>query len=384
MRRLASVKRTGNGHYIITVSNGSDNNGKRIRHYKTVYVNPKWTEKSQKKELNNLATLFEAEVKGESYIEPCNEKLNSVTEKWLEFKKIGTEVSTYVFYRDMIQGRIKTELGYLKLKQINTDTIENFYMKLSREGLSNKYIKHYHVALSQIFDDCCRKGKMTQNPCKLVTPPKVVKRDMTVLSEDDIKRFVKELNKEKIKYRLAFTLFLLTGCRRGEIAGLMWENVDLDNMELNIMKASVYCSGYGLVSKPPKTKSSNRKIAINQQVVKLFNEYKTWQDKEKVRLGSKWNETGYVFTTHNGEPINPDTFTKKFIKFKRNNGFQNVRLHDLRHTVATILINEGLDIVSVAHMLGHSTPNTTLSVYAHVIDTSNKQAMKVMSSKMHI
>jgi integrase len=307
-----------------------------------------------------------------------------VAEKWLEYKKIGVGVSTYGFYRDLIQGRIKTELGYLELKQINTVTIEDFYLKLDKEGISHKYIKHYHVALSQIFDDCCRKGKMKQNPCKQVNPPKVKKCDMSVLNEDGIEKFFKILNKEIIKYKLAFTLFLMTGCRRGEIAGLMWECVDLEKMEIDIEKASVYCSGFGLISKEPKTRSSIRKIAINQYVVELFNEYKTWQDKEKKRRGSKWHETGFVFTTKNGDPILPDTFTKRFIKIKKENELSDIRLQDLRHTVATILINEGLDVVSVANMLGHSSPNTTLSVYAHVIDKTNKQAMKVLSSKMHI
>lgn len=378
---MATIKDKGNGHYEITVSKGYSGKGKRLRFYKNVYINPNWTEKKQKQELNRLATAFELEVK-DGADEPCSEKFEKIAERWLENKKKSIEVRTYGSYKDLIEGYIKDELGNFKPKQIKKATIDSFYTKLKEMGLSVNSIKHYKVVLSQIFDDCITKGYMKENPCMSIKLPKIEKHELEVLSKDDIKKLVEALDKQEIKYKLAYNLFLLTGCRREEIAGLMWKYVDLKNKEIEIAKAIIYQPGSGVIIKTPKTSSSMRRVAIDERIIELFEEYKVCQDAIKEKAGEKWQETDFVFTTRYGLPMHPSTFSHTFTKFLKKNGLPPVRLHDLRHTVASILINEGMDIVSVAHMLGHATPTTTLTIYAHFIDKANKEAMQIMSSKM--
>ena len=378
---MASIRKRGPGSYTVTVYKGEDSEGKQIRYNKTIHVNPDWTEKNQLKEVNRQAALFEEGIKGRKYAKPSRETFKTASEEWLAYKKDDIGIKTYAGYSNILNSkRIYDSLGEIRLKDLTSRDIENFYDVLrSTYKLNNNSIRHYHVAINQVLKYCVSKHKIDSNPCKDVEAPKVKKPDMDILEKEDIVKFIKALDKEPISLRLAFTLALITGCRRGELCGLQWDCVDLKKKVIDIKRTVVYVASAGLVTKEPKTATSKRKVAITTALVKLFKEYKLWQEGQKLKMGDQWHNTDYVFTRPDGQPMYTVTLSSEFRRIIDENGLpRSIHLHSLRHTVASMMLHEGLDVVSVASQLGHSSANITLSVYAHALEGANREAANIM------
>ena len=256
--------------------------------------------------------------------------------------------------------------------------------------LSNKTIQHYHRVLSVMFSDAVRWGMMKENPCLKVQPPKVTKDEMLCLDEEGINKMLDALESESIKIQTAITLMLATGSRRGEVCALQWQHIDFDNKALTVKQSAEYTPEYGLNIKAPKTASSIRKIAIPDSTVQLLKQYRKWwlenkikhgdlwQIKEKKQQGDSWTDPEWLFTTWNGGLMHPDSFTDMFSKFIKRHDLPRIRLHDLRHTAATMLINAGLNIRAVASRLGHANPNVTLQVYSHALQSADREAANIM------
>jgi integrase len=228
-----------------------------------------------------------------------------------------------------------------------------------------------------------------------VKPPKVVKKEMNCLEENQIPQFITALSKEPINISTFITLDLVTGLRRGELCGLQWKNVDLKNKIIIVEQSVSYTPDMGIVIKAPKTKSSIRKISIPKETIKLLKLYRKWWLEQKIKVGDQWQKASndeadkngkawedpeYLFTTWNGYVMHPDTLTKTFKKFLRRHSLPDIRLHDLRHTAATMLIHAGLNIRAVAARMGHENPNVTLAIYSHALLSADKQAADVMGN----
>lgn len=258
--------------------------------------------------------------------------------------------------------------------------------------LSNKTIQHYHRVLSVMFSDAVRWGMMKENPCLKVQPPKAPRKEMSCLDEEGLSSFMECLETENIRIQTMIGLALMTGCRRGEICGLQWEHIDLENGVVNVKQAATYTPEAGIQIKQPKTASSIRKISIPDSTVQLLKQYRkwwleqkikvgdSWQKEEKEIQGGTWKDPEWVFTTWNGHIIHPDSITNIFNNFLKRHNLPSIRLHDLRHTAATMLINAGLNVRAVASRLGHANPNVTLSVYSHALKSADKQAADIMES----
>lgn len=397
---MASIRKRGVNSYQIIVSCGYDSNGKKITKTKTVTLDL-ISEKKKEAELNRLATLFEEEVRNGTYYEPTHYRLDEFIDKWLDEHGKNLEIKTLYRYQGLLNGRVKKAMGYLKLEQIKPMHLLDFYRNLQEEGiredrkkgvLSNKTIQHYHRVLSAIFESAVKWGMIKENPCSRVSPPKIERKEMRCLDEEGVSKFMACLRNENIKYQAIIELFLVTGCRRGEIAALQWNNVDLEKGIIYIKQAAVYTPSTGIIIKQPKTVSSIRKIKLPTSTVDLLKDYRKyclaekikigdlWQKEEKERLGNTWKDPEWVFATWDGYIMHPDSFTDIFKKFIRKHNLIDIRLHDLRHTSATLLINAGLNVRAVAQRLGHSNVSTTMNIYAHALQSADKQAADIMDN----
>lgn len=204
---------------------------------------------------------------------------------------------------------------------------------------------------------------------------------------------LEQIMKEPIKYRTMVTLAIYGGMREGELAALTWNDVDFENCIINIDKALQHLKVKGTFIKLTKTENT-RKISVPKSVITLLKEYKVWQNGEKAKLGNLWQEQDrdFIFTGRNGELIFPSTISKWFLEFirKHNNKILNedkikkedkklylldeVNFHGLRHTSATILINQGVDITTVSKRLGHARTSTTTDIYSHSLQRADKAA----------
>jgi integrase len=398
---MACIRQRGKNSWQIIVSCGYDATGKKLSETKTVKKPSGMTDRQWEKELQKIALEFEIQIEKGEYYEPSKITITEFIDKWLEQHGKNLEIKTLYRYQSLLNGRVKTALGHLKLDQIKPLHLLDFYRNLQESGiredgkkggLSNKTIQHYHRVLSVMFENAVKWGMMKENPCTKVSPPKVERKEMLCLDEEGIGKLMSCLEKENIKYQAIIELFLVTGCRRGEIAALQWNNIDLDKGIIHIKQAAVYTPSTGIVVKQPKTLSSIRKIKLPTSTVELLRDYRKywltekikvgdlWQKEEKEKLGANWQDPEWVFATWNGYIMHPDSFTDIFKKFIHKYSLPDIRLHDLRHTSATLLINAGLNVRAVAQRLGHANANVTLAIYTHALQSVDEAAANVMES----
>ena len=240
--------------------------------------------------------------------------------------------------------------------------------------LSNKTISEYHRLISSILTVAVQWQVLNFNPCKRVKPPKVERKEALALDHEEAIKLIECLATAPIKYRTAIMLLLYTGFRRGELCGLDWEDIDLNNGIIKVNKAALYSVEKGIYEDTTKTYISNRAVSIPTDMIKLLKQYKTEQQSQRLLMGDQWCDSGKVFTATNGSVINPDTLTSWFKRFIRRNNLPDIHLHNLRHTVATLLIAAGVDIATVSTRLGHTNKTTTLNIYTHAIKSADEAA----------
>lgn len=382
---LAGIRKRGKS-YQIRISRGYDNNGKQIIRSMTWRPNPDLTEKQVQKELNRQAVMFEEKVLGNT---SRRIKFEAFSKQWYkEYAELNHKETT--LQRDrQLSKRVNKALGYIWLDKITSHDIQIFINSLAEDGaninngkpLSYKTIKHHLSYISSILGYAYKQEMINYNPCSRVSIPKVSqqRKERKIYTKDEVKRFIHLLSKAPITFRAFFTLLIFTGCRRGELLGLEWNDFDFEKKTIHICRTSNYTMKRGMYTDTPKTEKSNRVITIPSEVIDLIIKYKNEKEEYAKSLGDKWNCTERLFTTWNGRPMysnTPYTWLKRECKKW---GFPFYGLHTFRHLFASISIEAGIDPITVAAMLGHSTPQTTLSTYSHYFQETKIRASNVVA-----
>lgn len=179
--------------------------------------------------------------------------------------------------------------------------------------------------------------------------------------------------------RTLLMLFVVTGCRRGEIFALKWENVDFTMGQIKIEHSLNYLPGRGIYEGETKT-SNTRYIVLPEETVSLLKKYRAWQAEQRLFMGDQWIESGYVFTAKNGEHKNPASFNGMLCRFCSRHGLPRINPHTFRHTAASVLLSNGIDVLTVSKMLGHAATSTTLNVYGHAVEEAKRKAAECISN----
>ncbi len=182
------------------------------------------------------------------------------------------------------------------------------------------------------------------------------------------------------KHRI--TMLVYIGMRRGELCGLEWKDIDFENATMSICRSSQYVGNKTIITKEPKTYAGIRKFTLSESACELLKQYRTWQLKQRIKIGDRWNESDRLFTAWDGSPINPDTVTDWFSKFIKKSDLPHVTLHSLRHSNATIMIAEGADVRTVSNRLGHANTATTLNIYTHALESKDREAAKAIENAL--
>jgi integrase len=265
--------------------------------------------------------------------------------------------------------------------------------------LSERTILHHHRLISSILTYAVQWGFLLNNPASRVKAPKVEKKEAKHFDIEQTEYILDLLNNKPIKYRTMMVTDFYTGIREGELGALAWDDIDFDNSLINIDKSLQYLPGKGIFIKSTKNESSERIIYASKTVISCLREYRIWQNGQKDMLGNLWNnEHNSIFTNRNGGLIFPSTISKWCLKFIRehNTSIMNndsipiekkkeylldeVNFHGIRHTNASIEINQGVDIVTVSKQLGHSRPSTTTDIYSHCLKEANKVAAEKLEN----
>lgn len=293
----------------------------------------------------------------------------------------------------MLETRILPYFGHFYINKIKPTDIMQFYDLLSRDTqlvrkksntgkktlkpLSGKTILEHHRLLRAMLHKAIYWQLIVSNPAERVQPPKAMKPKRRYYDDEQCKILLEnltELGEEQIKYKVVIILTIFTGVRLGELMGLEWQDVDFKTGIVSINRASQYLADKGVFTKTPKTESSIREVGIPDFVVSLLEEYKSWYDNQKEFCGELWIDSNRLFVQADGKPMHPSTISKWFVKFVEQIGLPVINFHGLRHTNATLLIAQNIEVPIVSARLGHAQLTTTLNFYVHPIIAHNKTA----------
>lgn len=276
--------------------------------------------------------------------------------------------STITFYEYALKiilpyfdGVLLREVTGIKVNEY-LNWLRSEYRTKQNKPLAEKTIKHHYNILSIIFNYAERQEIIVKNPMRKVEPPKVTKKQVDALTEDEAAAFLKAVSASSLDCRSIWTMLITTGLRRGECLGLQWRDLDFDNMTISVERSATYTKKSGIVVAAPKTATSIRTVPIMASMAALLKRL-------KQQVAAKYPDTiidcAFVFgsPTDVFKPRDPNAVTRQLNRFIKVNGLPNVSPHDLRHTCASLLLSSGADIKSVQEILGHADASTTLNYY---------------------
>ena len=381
-----SIEKRGKNSYRLTVSEGFDLNGNPMIHRKTVHG----TKKDAQVELAKFVT----EVQNGLVVDGKSLRFSEFTEIWKrDYGSKELAPSTYKRYCRMLETRLLPYFGHFYINKIRPTDIMKFYDLLEKDTqlvrkkgnngsktkkpLSGKTILEHHRLLRAMLHKAVYWQLIVSNPAERVQPPKARKPKRKSYDDEQTKILLENLEQlsiEDTKYKVAIILTVFTGVRLGELMGLEWQDVDFKNGIISINRSSQYLSDMGVFTKVPKTESSIREIAIPEFIISLLGEYKLWYEEQKSIYGELWTNSDRLFVQSNGKPMHPSTISKWFVKYVGQIGLPVINFHGLRHTNASLLVAQNIDIAIISARLGHAQISTTLNFYVHPLLSHNRKA----------
>ena len=297
---------------------------------------------------------------------------------WYEnYAKIKVRPSSHQTYKGYIENHIKPNIGDIPLEKLTTLDLQRLYKTLlangrvdrleskgQPKGLSPKTVRNIHQILSSALKLAQEQRIILTNPAEGCALPKVEHREMKTLPVEQLQSFLREA-KDSGVFELYY-LELATGLRRGELLGLKWEDIDLEHGDLRVRRQIARINGR-VVEAPLKTKNAYRTLPLAEDTISILKE-------QKKKVGN----SPWVFPSATGGPISPDSVLHMLHRVLKRAGLPQVRFHDLRHTFATLALQNGVDIKTVSGMLGHFSAGFTLDTYAHVTTSAQKAAANTM------
>jgi integrase len=322
--------------------------------------------KGNKKDAEKALRERLAVIENGGYVAKDKETVAQFLRRWLEmYASTNTTLRTQEGYRGSIDRYIIPKIGSVGLQQLSANQIQGIYSSMLERGLSNRTALHVHRVLRKALQDGVKWGLLTRNIADAATPPRPERKPMDVWDAETVDIFLQAAEQSRFFY--FYSLAVETGMRRSELAGLMWENVDLVNGTLSVVQTLQRIPGYGLVIGQPKTNRSRRLISLTPDSVNLLHAVNGEQIERELNYGDVWQNTGYVFTQLDGTNIDPESVSRDFCAIVRKARLPHLTLHGLRHVHATLALTAGVNPKTVAERLGHSSIATTMDVYSHVL-----------------
>lgn len=297
---------------------------------------------------------------------------------WLDgCKPPALEYSTWRVYEIYIRIHINQTLGTTKLTQLTPQQLQKFYAEKLSKGKSSTYVRHMHACLHRALEDALRFGLVQRNVADLVKAPPMGKRPMHVYTPEQARRFLEAAKGDRLE--ALYVVALSTGMREGEMLALKWRDVDLEAGVIQVQTTLKLSERGTRTIGKPKTSGSRRKVMLTPTAIAALKAHHVRQLEEHLQAGSGWQETDLVFSNTIGKSLDPTNVYKyQYRPLIRKAGLPLIRLHDLRHTAATLLLLSGTHPKVVSELLGHSSINITLNLYSHVLPDMQASATSAM------
>ncbi len=307
---------------------------------------------------------------------------------WLETSvKHTVRRSTYVSYQHLIRNHLIPTLGMVPLQKLQPVQVQAMYSeKLNggrsdgkEGGLAPRTVRYLHTVLREALHQGMKWGMVARNVCDATDPPRVVRPQARTWTPEEARDFL--IAAAEDTYAAAWLVALTTGLRRGELLAIRWQDVDLTKGVLHV-RQSLNAVGGERYFEQPKTAAGRRVVALSSETVTTLRMHRVRQNEQRLQCGPAWRDHDLIFTVPDGGPVWPDDLTHRFNALVKIAGAPRIRLHDLRHTHATLLLKEGIHLKIVSERLGHGGIQITADVYSHVTPDMQRQAADSIDSAL--
>jgi integrase len=352
------------GPWAYALEYGRDTGGKRIQTTKSGFP----TKGAAKAALAERVAVLMTGVNAHELT------VGAYLDTWLQGKH-GLKPSTKENYRAAVELYIRPHLGSIRLVDLRPHHLDRFYAAITvgRRGkpLSAASIRRIHATLRSALAMAVRRRLIPWNPALHIELAPEKPRRPTPWTADQCRHFLEASSDDRLN--TLYYLLIVTGMRRGEAIGLKWSRVDLDRQYLAIVEQAVDVRGTTVIG-TPKTSRGSRVIPLDGLTVMVLREHRQRQEAEREQWGEGWVSSGLVFTREDGSILKPEFVSKHFKVLSRRAGLPEVRLHDLRHTNASLALEAGVELKVVSERLGHATTGITADLYTHVAPTVGQSA----------
>jgi integrase len=367
------------GRWAIVLDVADPLTGKRRR---------KWHSfKGTKREAQTECARLIAEIGRGSYVEHSKETLGEFVRARIDQWEAAREISarTAQRYRQLLENQIVPHLGARLIRKLKPLDIEQWHTTLRNSGrvrgeggIAARTIGHAHRVLGKALADAARNDLVSRNVTKAQPAPKVADDEDMVIVQD-VPGLVAKLAGNRLHVQAMVALF--TGMRLGEILALRWNRTDLDRKIAYVREALEQTKAHGIRFKAPKSKAGRRDITLPDILVDVLREHRKAALELRMQLGAgKLPEDALLFATIEGGPLSPNAISAAWADFAKSNHMPDVTFHALRHTHASQLIDQGVDIVTISKRLGHSKPDITLRIYAHLFRKDDGKAAAAINA----
>jgi integrase len=326
-------------------------------------------------------------VEQQSYSAPTKASVREyLVKEWLPAVKSTIRPTTYGSYVQHVECHIVPHIGSVKLQKLSGSQVNALYAKLAesgarngKKGISPMTIHHVHACLHKACKDAVRWGHIARNPLDAADPPRKKgdgTKEMRTWTKTQLKAFLDSVADDRLA--ALWHTIAMTGMRRGEALGLRWSDIDLENARLAVRRALIPTNREVVVSEP-KTAKGRRVIALDPGTVEVLKGQAARQLDEQREWDEAWVDSAYVFTAENGEALDPESVTRYFRQAVAKSMLPPIRLHDLRHTHATLALQAGIHPKVVSERLGHATISITLDTYSHAIPAMQEEAAALIA-----
>jgi integrase len=388
LKMRGHITKRGKASWTLVVYLGRDpQTGKKRYHWQSV----KGTKQRAEKELAAIINNLESGL----YVKPTKTTLAAFLEQWLhDYVSTNTAPKTSERYAQIVRLHLIPNLGSIPLIQLRPEHLQSYYASAlangrinGNGGLSAQTVTHHHRLLSEALNHAVKWGIIARNIATAVDPPRPEKKEITTLAPDDFPLLLAEAQKlersSEFPYYIFFFTALHTGMRRGELLALRWCDIDLDLANIYVNRSLQSLRGGSLVFREPKTPRARRLVAMTPSLAIELSKHKGSQAAMRLLFGKTLQHDDLLFCHPDGSPINPNTVSPAFAKIARRAGL-TLRLHDLRHTHATLMLKSGVHPKIVSERLGHATVAFTLDTYSHVVPGLQEAAAKAFDEVLNI
>lgn len=321
-----------------------------------------------------------------TFVQPSSNTFANWLARWLQvYVKPNVKQITYANYEHTIRMHINPAIGSVPLQGLRVDTLQEFYNQKSEKGrldgtggLSSAMIHLIHKVIKNSLKKAVHARLIVYNPADAVILPKMRRKEMAILDRQQVRKYLEAARGERLY--AAYLLEMYTGLRRGELLALRWDDMDFEAKTLTVRRTMsrvkmVEENITKLLFSDPKTEKGKRIIPLKPSMLMELNIHKVRQQEEKELVGDAYKDNGLVFATATGTPVEPGNLIKQHTRLLKNAKLPHVRFHDLRHTFATLMLEEKEDPKVLQELLGHADISTTYNIYVKVTTETKAKAL---------